>query len=145
MNGTVLKQLVRERILKMSGAYPTLKLSRNGIPKTHYVHILVARAFLGKRPKGMQVCHKDGNPANPKLSNLRYDTPTGNALDRHRHGTHAKGESNPGAVLTEKQVRAIKRNLKENWSCAEIGELYCISRQTISSIKSGRTWGYVKI
>lgn len=49
-------------------------------------HVLVMAAFVRPRPDGLEVCHWDGNPANNALSNLRYDTPQGNAQDRKRHG-----------------------------------------------------------
>lgn len=72
--------------------YPVVQLY--GCDGTHrnrvarLVHTLVATAFLGPRPEGMEVCHFDGDPANPRLSNLRYDTPVANARDKVRHGTH---------------------------------------------------------
>jgi NUMOD4 motif/HNH endonuclease len=66
----------------------------NGYKTTHlgsyhpnkYVHILVARAFLGEPPEGMETCHEDDVKANCKLSNLRYDTRQGNMADRKRNG-----------------------------------------------------------
>lgn len=63
--------------------YKTTHLGSQHI--NNYVHVLVARAFLGPCPKGMEVCHNDGNKANPRLDNLRYDTKSGNALDVIRH------------------------------------------------------------
>jgi hypothetical protein len=52
------------------------------------VHILVAAAFLGPRPDGMEVRHLDGVRTNPVLSNLIYGTPGENQLDSVQHGTH---------------------------------------------------------
>lgn len=52
------------------------------------VHHLVAEAFLGSRPAGMQIRHLDGVPTNNALSNLRYGTASENAYDKVRHGTH---------------------------------------------------------
>lgn len=52
-----------------------------------YVHALVAEAFFGPRPPGMEVCHADGSRDNNHISNLRYDTRAGNAADAIRHGT----------------------------------------------------------
>lgn len=59
--------------------------------KKHYrrVHLLVAAAFLGPRPAGLEVCHKDGDKANPLLSNLEYGTPSKNRHDAVAHGQHA--------------------------------------------------------
>lgn len=65
-----------------------LNVNLSGIRKiTRTVHSLVADAFLGPRPVGMEVCHNDGNKANPILSNLRYDTKSSNQLDAYKHGT----------------------------------------------------------
>ena len=46
-----------------------------------YCHILVAIAWIGPRPKGFELDHKDGNIRNCAVSNLEYVTPDEN---RHR-------------------------------------------------------------
>ena len=56
--------------------------------KTFKVHTLVALAFLGPRPEGMEVCHNNGNPRDNRVENLRYDTHSENAKDIARHGRH---------------------------------------------------------
>ncbi len=56
------------------------------------VHILVLEAFVGPRPLGLEGCHDDGDPANNRLTNLRWDTPSSNAVDRVRHGHHHEAE-----------------------------------------------------
>jgi hypothetical protein len=68
--------------------YPCVSLKSGGKRLTRRVHILVAAAFLGERPRGMETCHGDGDRTNADLSNLRYDTPSGNRLDSVKHGTH---------------------------------------------------------
>lgn len=54
----------------------------------YFVHRLVAAAFIGQCPDGMEVCHKDGDPANNRVGNLRYGTRSDNVQDMLRHGTH---------------------------------------------------------
>lgn len=56
--------------------------------RTRLVHSLVLEAFIGPRPPGFEACHNDGDPANNRLSNLRWDTRSANTRDRVRHGTH---------------------------------------------------------
>lgn len=56
--------------------------------RPHQAHRLVLLAFVGPCPEGMECCHRDGNPANNRLTNLRWDTLSANRLDRVRHGTH---------------------------------------------------------
>jgi hypothetical protein len=52
------------------------------------VHRLVAAAFLGPTPEGLQVCHNDGNKERNGVDNLRFDTPSANILDQVAHGRH---------------------------------------------------------
>lgn len=108
--------------------------------KNRYVHQLVAMAFLGPRPEGTQVCHIDGNAKNCAATNLRYGTPTENNADKRRHGTHRTGERHPGAILTAKQVAAIRIRLARGDRQAEIAHDYEVSRPTISAISVGRSW-----
>lgn len=64
-----------------------MTLSLSGRRKNGWLHRLVAAAFLGPCPDGMEVRHLDGNPANNLLSNLAYGTRSDNASDRVAHGT----------------------------------------------------------
>lgn len=83
---------IRGRVLKTCpnfGGYPHVKLALNGTARGAAVHVLVAAAFLGPRPDGLQVHHRDGDRTNPNIDNLEYGTTAKNALDSVRHGTHA--------------------------------------------------------
>lgn len=72
---------------RSSGPYPSVNLCRRGTKRSARIHNLVAHAFLGPRPAGLQVRHLDGNPLNNSVSNLAYGTASENALDKRRHGT----------------------------------------------------------
>lgn len=61
---------------------------RRGKLTTYGVHQLVAAAFIGPRPEGMEVCHNNGDPADNRVENLRYGTRSENTRDRVDHGTH---------------------------------------------------------
>lgn len=52
------------------------------------VHSLVAAAFIGPRPEGLQIRHLDGHPLNNDVANLRYGTASENQMDRVKHGRH---------------------------------------------------------
>lgn len=86
-----------------SGRHPHLKVvltghstkGQRGRRRTFRVHQLVAAAFLGPRPSGLQTLHWDDDATNNRLSNLRYGTPKENGEDRlrndryyQRHRTH---------------------------------------------------------
>lgn len=68
------------------GGYRRVTLYLNGRRWHRTVHVLVALAFIGPRPDGMEVRHLDGDQLNNCRSNLTYGTPTENHLDTVRHG-----------------------------------------------------------
>lgn len=89
-NGT--RYPVKERIRKLvalekRGGYYAITLSRAGSVELKYIHVMVLEAFAGPRPAGKVACHNDGVPTNNHISNLRWDSPTGNNFDKQRHGT----------------------------------------------------------
>ena len=55
--------------------------------RPHLVHRLVLLAFVGDPPTGTEGCHKNGDPADNRLGNLRWDTRGSNIADAIRHGT----------------------------------------------------------
>lgn len=58
----------------------------------HRIHQLVALAFLGPTPEGMEICHKDGDQLNNDVSNLKFDTHRKNTQERVEHGHHWQAE-----------------------------------------------------
>lgn len=67
----------------------TVALWRGRQMRRRQVHVLVLESFVGRRPSAeMHGCHNDGNPLNNSVFNLRWDTPSANAQDMVRHGTH---------------------------------------------------------
>ena len=69
-----------------STGYIYLVLHAGQKKKTAKVHRLVLETFVGACPAGMEACHNNGNPADNRLENLRWDTRQNNALDRVKHG-----------------------------------------------------------
>ena len=59
---------------------------KKGVSTPTFVHTLVAAAFLGPKPEGLDTCHCDGDKDNNHVSNLRYDTRRENNLDNVSHG-----------------------------------------------------------
>lgn len=123
--------------------YRQVLLSLNGRKRKHSVHILVAEAWIGPRPAGQQVRHRDGVRANCCASNLRYGTPVQNAADRVEHGTDPAGERNPRAVLDRGQVEEVRRRYvagDERDGAAALARELGVARQTIGRIVRGETW-----
>lgn len=80
--GKVLRQFT------LWNGYKTIHLGKNLM--NIYVHRLVALAFLGPMPHGLEICHNDGDKTNNLLSNLRYDTRAANMADRKKHVKNPK-------------------------------------------------------
>lgn len=56
--------------------------------RTMYVHHLVAEAFFGTRPEGMETRHLNGDKSDNRVANLRFGSKSENMLDAVAHGTH---------------------------------------------------------
>lgn len=122
------------------GGYLHIRLSKLRTFKTFKVHRLVAMAFMGLPPPGLQVAHNDGVRTNNAAANLRYDTRIGNAADRAKHGTNRTGNKNPLTKLKPEQVLAIRNDPR---GLRAIGREYGVHHKSISSIKSGDSWAWL--
>lgn len=120
--------------------YPHVTLSKDGKHKTVCLHRLVMLAHVGPRPGDMEVCHNDGDRTNAKLSNLRYDTKSGNQQDRPAHGTDLRGTKHPGAKLDEAKVRYI-RSLT-NPVLTDLARQFGTTPEAIAHVVKGRSWKY---
>ena len=66
----------------------SIGMSVDGRVRKMLVHRLVLMAFVGPCPPGMEACHNNGEPADNRLANLRWDSRRANSLDTVRHGTN---------------------------------------------------------
>lgn len=135
----------------MKTGYLRVGLVRDGKQETRTVHSLVADAFLGPRLPGMTVNHRDGDKANPALSNLEYVTYGENNSHALRLGLRVakwngyvpealKGEANPCSLVSEVDVRAIRASSE---SPGVLGARYGISRSAVRAIRERKTWKHV--
>lgn len=141
-----------------SSKYGHLKvgLCKNGKRSSHHVHQLVLAAFVGPRPKNMEVRHLNGNPSDNRLVNLAYGTRKENAEDAKRHGTlKTRGENvskakkgistvwcerHGMAKLTADQVRQMKKDFMDGITSAEAGRKYGVSQAHACKIKLNQSW-----
>lgn len=119
--------------------YPFVGLIMKGVRRTRTTATLVAAAFLGPRPEGMEVCHNDGQRGNSRADNLRYGTRLENEADKEIHGTRLKGERCPASILNEDQVREIRRRAVSE-PHASIASDLGIKAATIQQIVNGKSW-----
>lgn len=113
---------VRGRIRKLSShpdGHRTIALTCPGVRDPRWVHRLVMAAFVGPCPEGLMVCHNNGDPTDNRLVNLRYDTGSGNMLDRRRHGTDVnvnKTHCPQGHLLAHPNL--VNRRFRKCLACA---------------------------
>ena len=107
------------------------------------VHQMVAEAFIGPCPNGMQVLHGVNGITDNSLSNLSYGTPKENAADRLRDGTETRGARNGMTKLREDVVLEIREHSPVTPKAA-LASLYGVSPTTIRDIISRRTWAHLE-
>jgi len=120
-----------------------LRDERTGKPCRRMSHRLVAQAFLPKPEDGQtDVCHNDGNPANNRAENLRWDTHQANQMDMRLHGTMQDGEKCVTAVLSADQVLCIRETIAREGrgSGRRMCKKYGVSPAQISRIKNRKRW-----
>ena len=120
-------------------------LKKDGFTEKIYLHRVIAEAFHGRCPDGMECRHLDGNKENNKPENLAWGTRGENVQDRLSHGTSAKGEKNAMSKLTESLVLSMRgyRSLTGD-SYAKIARKYNVSTMTAYRAIVGNLWGHVK-
>lgn len=134
---------LKEKPYGQRGQYLRVQLSRENRLYYWSVHVLVLTVFVGPRPEGMQGCHRDGNPHNNALSNLRWGTRSENECDKVAHGTSNRGSRQGSAKLKEADIPEIRRLLSEGVSQTEVARRFNVGRGAISQISINRTWSHV--
>lgn len=74
-----------------------------------YVHDLVTESFIGPKPTGFEVNHKDGVKTNNYIINLEYVRHARNMAHASEIGLFRTGDENPRIKLSDASVREIRR------------------------------------
>ncbi len=132
-------RMIRETILKpgryCKAGHLSVVLGRGTAGKP--VHQLVMRTFVGDPPNGMEVLHNNGNPLDNRLTNLRYGTRTENILDVYQQGGKWR-------KLTTDDVEGIRFGIYCGFSGVELANMFHVSQTTISNIKRGKSYEWLK-
>ena len=136
------------RLMTMNPSYKGYSMVGlyKGSQKLFPCHKLVAEAFIGPRPDGFQINHKNGIKDDNRVCNLEYVTPSENAKHAYRIGLASnKGENHSCHVLTDKGIIEIRKLLDAgDLTQKEIGDMYNVHKSTISLVNSRKTWAHVK-
>ena len=100
-------------------------------------HRIIYEHHFGPIPKGMVVMHKCDNRRCVNPDHLHGATQGDNMRDMHKKGRATR------SVLTEAEVREIRRLSENGVSTHAIANSFCVSPATIYNITSGRAWAWV--
>lgn len=125
-----------------TSGYMSVTLYGVGPRKSRNVHSIVASAFLGVRPRGFEINHKDGKKENNGKRNLEYLPPIENKHHAIRLGlmNHVVGENAGVAKLNEEKVTEIlaRASAGERKPC--IAKHFKVHLSTIQKIVAGEAW-----
>lgn len=134
---TGMQKRLKGRVLRLQpnrGGYLCFNFCAHGKRVAARVHCVVARAFLGPRPSDRhEVAHRDGDRANNRPDNLRWDTRAGNFADKVAHGTHNRGERHPNCRLSSASVHEIRTS---SMSSAQVARTYGISHEYAQRVRA---------
>jgi NUMOD4 motif-containing protein len=126
--------------------YITVRLSKDGIKETFYVHILVAKHFIKNPNKLPEVNHKDFIRSNNMVDNLEWKTKIGNIKYSVIAGRIRgwRGENSPRANHTNERVLKI-RELYESGSYTQnqLADMFNVKRHNISKIILRQRWAHI--
>lgn len=98
---------------------------------------VVLQTFEGPAPLGMVCIHKNGDPADCRLENLRWGR-------RREVGRRVRrGESHPRAKFDSATVAAIREAHRGGARCSTLARKYGVSRMAVAYAVSRATWKHV--
>lgn len=108
------KKIANPRVMKQStaGPYKYLRVSlykQTQKPRTEYIHGLLAEAWIGPRPTGMEAAHKDGDKYNNVPENIKWATRKENEDDKWDHGTQWRRYGNVQSDSRGTGTEALRR------------------------------------
>lgn len=137
----------KEKILKPGRAnYLQVSLvDRYGVRGMYSIHVLVMRAFGGKKPvRATVVMHKDDDRSNNHYKNLKWGTHAQNSADMVRKGRSSRGERNCRAAIDSRKAKAIYTlAIKPNVTLKLVAEKFNVTRSHVWLIKNGCLWTHV--
>lgn len=139
-------KILKPLIDKKTG-YAFVHLSGNkGAYLRRKIQTLVMLAFIGPRPEGLNILHKDDNKLDNRLDNLRYGTQKENVEDmiKHHNGIHPMRKytvkRKPRIFTWRTDFIKVYNNCD---SLNEIANKTGLKKKTVMEVASRlRRWGY---
>ena len=99
-----------------------------------FVHELVAHCFIGERPAGLVINHKDGNGMNNWYENLEYVTQAENCRHAVRIGKHKyyAGERSTRSYVSDMQRQNIVALLQKGATRKQVAKLLEVPLGSVS-------------
>ncbi len=141
-NGTPYR--TKDRIMalaRLPKGYRFVSLYDESGDRQHYVHRLVARAFIGPCPDGHEVNHIDGDKSNNCVENLEYVTRAGNMAHAKAMGKAGLcGEKNYACKCSEEQIRRGYDLVKSGALYREAAASVGVKQDTLEAACRGTNW-----
>lgn len=142
--------IMKGRVLTVSltapnrrGVYHRVQLARNGESRPYLVYVLVARAFLGLLPEGMETRHGAAGQLEDSVWNLSYGTHDENQEDRVRDHTDNAGTHNGQAKLTELIVLECRARNASGETIAALAREFEVSGPCMRMAIRGISWRHI--
>jgi hypothetical protein len=137
-----------------AGYLRTMLVNDQGKIEMIKVHRLVLKTFQGEPPTSQHTCnHLNSIRSDNRNINLEWATMSENMIHAFKYGQKTvEGEMNPAAILTEADVREIRKNYKYGRksrheggeSKVKIAERYGVSVSAIKQVINRKSWGYLQ-
>jgi len=129
----------------LRNGYGAFSYGSGRVKRKLYSHRFMWQIMFG-HPKEKKVLHKCDRPSCVNPAHLFLGTMKDNTQDAMRKGRfNTRGENNGDSVLTEDNVREIRRILSTNCLPQRIiAQKFGVSQNTISDIKIGRSWAWLE-
>ena len=142
------------RILKPNRhrqGYLLYRLMQDGLQRDVLGHVLIAEAFLGGIPEGLECNHGNGIKEDNRVENIEIVTHSENMRHADRTGLRNprkpnpknRGSNNGMARLTEPDVSVIKRCILNGELISRLAERFNVGVQAIAKIRDGKRWTHV--
>lgn len=106
-------------------------------------HRAMCEIANGSPARDQQVAHYCGVRLCVNPRHLRWACPVENAKDKLRHGTSGRGEQNPQAKLTARDVKKIREMATLGKTQTSIASQFNVSRRSVGMILTGDTWRHI--